>query len=89
MHDAIKAFLHYLSAERRYSAHTVAAYGSDLSQVMAAWQEAHGAEASPHPRELDKAYSGTILARFFATAWDGAASDGRWRRCVPFTATWC
>lgn len=54
MHDAIEAFLHYLSAERRYSPHTVAAYGSDLTQVSAYWQENHPGQEVPVPGDLDK-----------------------------------
>lgn len=54
MQTAIEAFVKYLSAERRYSAHTVSAYASDLSQIVAFWSESRGTDIAPAPGDLDK-----------------------------------
>ncbi|MCK5147913.1 tyrosine recombinase XerC [bacterium] len=54
MQMAIEAFIKYLSAERRYSSHTVAAYGSDLRQLVDFWVETNEGESYPDIHQIDK-----------------------------------
>jgi len=65
MRAAIEAFSKYLSAERRYSVHTVSAYASDLRQLIEFWVEEKGGEGVPQPLDIDvfflRQYFGQLL----------------------------
>ncbi len=54
MREAIQAFLRYLEKEKRYSAHTVQAYGTDLEQFIDFLVEERGKRDSPRIGEVTR-----------------------------------
>lgn len=77
MRDTVKAFLAYLTSERGLSGNTVAAYGSDLSQLVdlmeergykGGWESVDSSLLTDYALELqERGYSATTRARKIAS----------------------